>query len=49
MFVIMNGLNDELVTHSETVAQFRSTSMPAGYCRRLVGKTLRNVCYSRVT
>ena len=26
-FVIMNGLNDELVIHSETVAQFCSISI----------------------
>ena len=32
-----------------TVTQFRSISMPAGFRRHLVGKTLRNVCYSTVT
>ena len=34
------------VIHRVTATQFRSTCMPAGHCRRLVGKTLRNVCYS---
>jgi len=28
---------------------FRSTSMPAGFRRHLVGKLFRNVCYSAVT
>ena len=31
-----------------TYMQFRSISMPAGFRRHLVGKTLRNVCYSDV-
>jgi len=29
--------------------KLRSMSMPAGFHRHLVGKTLRNVCYSAVT
>ena len=35
--------------HRMTVTQFRSIFMPAGFRRHLVGKTLRNVCYSVVT
>ena len=35
--------------HRVRVTQFRSISMPAGFRRHLVGKTLRNVCYSAVT
>jgi len=31
------------------VTQFRSISMPAGFRRHLMGKTLRNVCFSDVT
>jgi len=31
------------------MTSFRSISMPAGFRRHLVGKTLRNVCYSDVT
>ena len=30
-------------THRVTVTKFRSISMPAGFRRHLVGKTLRNV------
>ena len=33
-----------LTLHSATVASFRFISMPAGFRRHLVGKTLRNVC-----
>jgi len=35
--------------HRVAVTQFRYISMPAGFRRHLVGKTLRNVCYSAVT
>ena len=35
--------------HRATVTQFRHISMPAGFRRHLVGKKLRNVCYSAVT
>ena len=35
--------------HRVTVTQFRFISMPAGFRRHLVGKTLRNVCYSDVS
>ena len=38
-----------IIIHREKVTQFRSISMPAGLCRHLVGKTLRNICYSDVT
>ena len=38
------GRNDLL--NMVTVTKFRSISMPAGLRRHLVGKTLRNVCYS---
>ena len=31
--------------HRVTVTQFCSISMPVDFCRRLVGKTLRNVCH----
>ena len=31
------------------VISFRSLSIPGGFRRHLVGKTLRNVCYSTVT
>ena len=31
--------------HSVTVTSVCSTSMPAAFCRHLVGKTLRNVCH----
>ena len=32
-----------------SIHPFRSVSMPAGFRRHLVGKSLRNVCYSVVT
>ena len=32
-----------------TVTQFPSESMPAGFRRHLVGKTLRSACFSAVT
>jgi len=35
--------------HMVTVTQFRSISMLAGFCRHLVGTTLRSVCNSVVT
>jgi len=38
-----------LSIHRVTVTYFRSISMPAGFRRHLVGKSLRNVCYSAVT
>jgi len=34
--------------HRMTVTQFYSISMPVGFRRRLVGKTLRNVCYCNI-
>jgi len=37
------------ITHRVTLTQFRSISMPAGFRRHLVGKTLRNDRYSAVT
>ena len=34
--------------HRVTITLFRSISMPAGFRRHFVGKTLRNVCYCDV-
>ena len=36
-------------TYRVTVTYFRSISMPAGFRRHLMGKTLINVSYSDVT
>jgi len=32
-----------------TVTSFISMSMPAGFQRHIVGKTLKNVCYSDIS
>jgi len=37
------------VIHRVTVTQFRSVSMPAGFRRHLVGKTLKNAGYCNST
>ena len=39
----------ERAIHGVTVTQFHSMSMLTGFRRHLLGKTLRNVCYSDVT
>ena len=46
-YVLCSCNNSQL--HRVTMTQFRSISMPAGFRRHLVGKTLRNVCYSDCT
>ena len=34
--------------HRMTVTKFRSISMPGGFRRHVVGKNVRNICYSGV-
>jgi len=41
--------HDTFIIHRLTVTKFRYISIPAGFRRHLVGKTLRNVSYSAVT
>jgi len=38
-----------VIIYRVIVTKFRYISMPAGFCRHLVGKTLTNVSYSAVT
>jgi len=45
MFSSWRRLFTESVMHRVTVTQFRSISMPAGFRRHFVGKTLINVSY----
>jgi len=44
MTLRIRGLSS-IEKHRVTATQFRSISMPADFCRHLVGKTLRNVCH----
>jgi len=43
----LNALTKSI--HRVTVTKYCSISLPAGFRRHLVGKPLRNVCYSAVT
>jgi len=45
-FIVVNSLQGYVSTYTyrATVTSFCSTSVPVGFCRRLVGKTLRSVC-----
>jgi len=43
-----NYVTGTLCIHRLKVTSFRFISMPAGFRRHPVGKTLRNVCYSDI-